>query len=589
MRRNLHQLSETEYDVLIVGAGAFGACAARDAALRGLRTALIERNDFGGGTSAECFKMVHGGIRYLQHADLKRLRASCHERSALLRIAPHLVHPLPIAIPTYGHGRRGSLFLGTGARLYDALTWGRNNGIRDRERHIDGTRILDRGEVLALFPALESPELSGAVVFEDGQMHNPARLVLAFVSSAVHAGADVANRVEALRYRWKDNTVVGARVRDTETGNEFDIRAKLTLNASGPWADYLCLQDDRFKDHQREPFSRDAYFVIDRAPAHDHALAVQGLSRDKDALLGRATRHLFMAPWRDKTLVGVWHRGFDRNPDLARVAPEEIDHWIAEVNQVHPALKIDRSEVTFANCGLVPFGETATESELSFGKESRVIDHRARDGVNGLVTLIGIRYTTARADAAQALELLLQQSGMKTSRPKTEDLPVAGGNIADFAQFAREAYAAWPAHVSRGALAGVLRNFGTDHLALLDRVKADPSAAATIPHTTTLLGEVAHAVDHEMALRLEDVVLRRTDLAGGSHPGSAALLLAANEMATRLRWSAKRTADEVHATEQILRNHLAKPAIQGAQRQPAVDAAASPQATMPAMAFLGNL
>jgi glycerol-3-phosphate dehydrogenase len=588
MRRNLEQLNNSQYDVLIIGGGAFGACAARDAALRGLRTALIERSDFGGATSAECFKMVHGGIRYLQHADLKRLRSSCHERSAFLRIAPHLVHPLPIAIPTYGRGRRGSLFLGTGARLYDALTWGRNAGIRDRERHIDGTRILDREEVLAMFPEVNHPELSGAVVFEDGQMHNPARLVLAFVTSAATAGADVANRVEAVRYLWQDDAVIGARVRDTLTGSEFDIRAKLTLNASGPWADYLCLKDERFRHHRRKPFSRDAYFIIDRPPAHDHALAIQALSRDADAILSRATRHLFMAPWRDKTLVGVWHRYFDRNPDLAQVGLDEIDQWIAEVNHMHPALKLQASEVTFANCGLVPFGEIATESELSFGKESRIIDHRARDGIMGVVTLIGIRYTTARADAARALEMLLAQADISTTRPRTEELPVTGGDIADFAKFSREAHAAWPAHVSRGALASVLRNYGTEHRALLTRIENDPSAGAVIPHTTTLLGEIAHAIDNEMALRLEDVVMRRTDLAAGCHPGSAALLTVANEMAGRLGWSAQRTADEVAATEQILRNHLAKPAIHSAQRQLAVDTAASPQPQVPAMAFLGT-
>src|ERR1044072_3385553 len=136
MQRNPAELVAQEFDVLIIGAGAFGAAAARDAALRGLRTALIERTDFGGATSAECFKMVHGGIRYLQHADVPRLRASAHERSALLRIAPHLVHPLPIAIPTYGHGRRGRGLLGAGATAYDLLTLDRNRGIPDSGRPI---------------------------------------------------------------------------------------------------------------------------------------------------------------------------------------------------------------------------------------------------------------------------------------------------------------------------------------------------------------------------------------------------------------------------------------------------------------------
>src|SRR5688500_5965981 len=134
MQRRTATLAQREYDLLIIGGGAFGAAAARDAALRGLSTVLLERHDFGGGASAECFKMVHGGIRYLQHADVPRLRASCHERSALLRIAPHLVSPLPIAIPTYGWGRSGKAFLAAGAVVYALLTLDRNSGIRDRQR-----------------------------------------------------------------------------------------------------------------------------------------------------------------------------------------------------------------------------------------------------------------------------------------------------------------------------------------------------------------------------------------------------------------------------------------------------------------------
>src|SRR5688572_6359757 len=150
MQRNPAALATEEFDVLVIGAGAFGAAAARDAALRGLRTALIERADFGGATSAECFKMVHGGIRYLQHADVPRLRASSHERSALLRIAPHLVQPLPIAIPTYGHGRPGRAFLAAGACAYDLLTLDRNAGIADPRRQIGRSRVLSRPEVLRL-------------------------------------------------------------------------------------------------------------------------------------------------------------------------------------------------------------------------------------------------------------------------------------------------------------------------------------------------------------------------------------------------------------------------------------------------------
>jgi glycerol-3-phosphate dehydrogenase len=557
MQRNPAALATQEFDVLVIGAGAFGAAAARDAALRGLRTALIERADFGGATSAECFKMVHGGIRYLQHADVPRLRASSHERSALLRIAPHLVQPLPIAIPTYGHGRQGRAFLATGATVYDLLTLDRNNGIRDRQRQIRRSRVLSRSRLLELFPHLNTAELSGAVVFEDGQMHNPARLVLAFVSSAVDAGATACNYVEATKFLWHDSAVRGVRARDRLSGEEFDVRARLTLNAAGPWADYLQNDSQHFGTWRRLPFSRDAYFIVDRAPT-EYGVAVQGLSRDKDAVLGRATRHLFAVPWRDKTLIGVWHTLFPDFPDGAHVRPEEIETWIAELNSVYPALQLSPSEVSFANCGLVPFGETATATELSFGKESRLVDHRAAHGVSGLVSLVGIRFTTARADAARALEMLLRQMPRAPRGADTARLPLAGGEIEDFAAFEAQALRTRPASVDTASMRALLRNHGARYAQVLRTQDRHEVIGACIPDSTTLLAEVRHAIEHEMAMKLEDVVMRRTELAAGSHPGRRALEAAAMEMAQHLRWSDGRMREELSATERTLARHLAR-------------------------------
>src|ERR1022692_3381455 len=150
MKRDLNALAGQAFDILVVGGGAFGAAAAWDAALRGLRVALIDQSDFGGGASAECFKIVHGGIRYLQHADVGRLRFSCAQRSTLLRIAPHLVNPLPIVIPTYGYGRQGKAFLAAGMFAYDFLTLGRNSGIVDPSRRIAGSQILSRNQILEI-------------------------------------------------------------------------------------------------------------------------------------------------------------------------------------------------------------------------------------------------------------------------------------------------------------------------------------------------------------------------------------------------------------------------------------------------------
>ncbi|WP_129775425.1 glycerol-3-phosphate dehydrogenase/oxidase [Peristeroidobacter soli] len=556
MQRTTATLARNEYDLLIIGGGAFGAAAARDAALRGLRTALIERNDFGGGASAECFKMVHGGIRYLQHADIPRLRGSCHERSALLRIAPHLVSPLPIAIPTYGYGRSGKVFLGTGARVYDLFTLDRNRGIRDPDRKIGNTRLLSRDEVLRMFPHLQTPGLSGAVVFEDGQMYNAARLVLAFVKGATEAGADVCNYAEAVRFLWSGSTVRGARVRDQLTGDEFDVRARLTLNAAGPWADYLQNDAQHFGTPKRLPFSRDAYFIIDRVPSSSHGIAIQGLSRDKDALLGRQTRHLFAAPWRDKTLLGVWHKLFPEFPDRARVLPEEIEEWMAEINTVYPTLQLKPEEVSFAHCGLVPFGETATATELSFGKESRLTDHRQAHNVNGLVSLVGIRFTMARVDAARALNLLLKQADRAPAESASDRLPLPGGDIENFASFEADACRASPPGVSMQSMQALVRNHGTQYRSVLD--EGSNATIATIPGTGTLTAEVRYAVSHEMAVHLDDVVMRRTDLAAGSHPGRAALLATAAEMGRLLSWSAERLNQEIARTEHTLQTHLAR-------------------------------
>lgn len=168
MRRSVPTLADRKYDLVVIGGGILGACAAWDAVLRGLSVVLVEAHDFCSGTSANSYKIVHGGIRYLQHGDIARLRASCRERSALLRIAPHLVQPLPIVVPTYGYGKRGKSFLGAGMFLYDALTLDRNHGIADRAGRIPRTRLLSRMDVMEQFPGLPKKGLTGGTLFWDG-------------------------------------------------------------------------------------------------------------------------------------------------------------------------------------------------------------------------------------------------------------------------------------------------------------------------------------------------------------------------------------------------------------------------------------
>src|SRR5262245_28301874 len=199
MHRNLAELERTEYELVIIGGGAAGAAATREAALRGLKVALIERGDFGSGASAHCFKVVHGGIRYIQHGDIRRLRATSRERSVFLHLAPHLVKPLPFVVPTYGVGKKSRWFLGAGMLAYDLLTADRNLNISDPSRRVHATEFFNREQTLAMFPTIPGQGLTGSASFEDGQMHNPPRLVLAFVLAAEQLGAHVANYLEAER------------------------------------------------------------------------------------------------------------------------------------------------------------------------------------------------------------------------------------------------------------------------------------------------------------------------------------------------------------------------------------------------------
>jgi len=554
MQRKPAALTAEEFDLVIVGGGIFGAAAAWDAALRGLKTALVEAKDFANGASAQCFKMVHGGIRYLQHGDLKRLNFSCNERSVLLNIAPHLVNPLPIVIPTYGNGRRGKLILSAGMRLYDALTLNRNRNITDPSRHVPNTRTLSRDEVLSLFPDIERQGLTGGAEFCDGQIYSPPRLVLAFVRSAVNAGAVACNYVEATGFLWDRKRVRGVRVRDALSGEVFDVRAKLVLNAAGPGAEYL-LEHPHFGCWQRGKFSRDAYFIVNRSCSSYHGLAVTGQTRDRDAFFSRANRHLFVVPWRNVTLIGVWHRHFPEHPDTALVLREEIDEWIAELSVTYPALDLKRNEVVHANCGLVPFGKSeSSDEDLSFGKESRFIDHAREHGVQGLVTLVGIRYTTGRGDAARALDLLLKQLPKPPPSAPTHAIPLLGGDIDDFTQLHRQAHAQRPEWLNESSLDALLRNHGSRYTRLLRQAQRDTERIAG---SNTLGVEVTHAVVEEMAQCLSDVVLRRTDLGTAAHPGFTALEQTAQRMQPLLGWSDRQRDEQVLATDQLLRAHQA--------------------------------
>jgi glycerol-3-phosphate dehydrogenase len=551
MRRDLRGLADSEFDLVVIGGGIFGAAAAWEAVQRGLSVALIERADFAGYTSANSYKVVHGGIRYIQHGDVYRIRQSAGERSAFLRVAPHLVRPLPIAIPTYGHGMKGKAALRVGVGAYDLLTVDRNRGIDDPERRISFGKGLSKRDTLDLFPNLEAGGLTGSVIFNDGQMLNPPRLVLAFVQSAVEAGAIAANYVEATGLIREGDKVTGVQAKDVLSDADFAIKAKIVLNAAGPYAEGFANKAlNKVKAGAARTYSRDACFVVNRRLfQHDVALAAQAQTHDPDAVISRGNRHLFIAPWRNYTLIGTWHVVWKKDPAEIRVEDEELQTYIDEVQAGYPGLDLTLDDVGIWNCGLVPFGENEEgATHLRYGHRSSLIDHGREDGAPNLLTLIGVRFTTGRYEAEKAIDVIAERLGARRGASSTSFTPLKGGDLpSDIEAVHQQAARDHGEQCSPEVLRSLLHHYGSGLDAVLMDIAGKSELLSPVGESAVIAGQAVHAIRHEMAQTLGDIVFRRTDLATGSYPGEAALRQIADAAAPILGWDESTIISEIDA------------------------------------------
>ncbi|HEU5039305.1 MAG TPA: glycerol-3-phosphate dehydrogenase/oxidase [Gemmatimonadales bacterium] len=546
MRRDLSHLATGDFDVVVVGGGICGAAAAWDAAQRGLSVALLERGDFSGATSAESLKVVHGGIRYLQHLDVVRVRESSRERSALLRIAPHLVHPMPFVVPTYGHGMQGGEALMAAFALLSLLTADRNRGIADPARRVPRGHLVSRRRVLEWFPGLARQGLTGAGVFYDGQMYNPPRLVWAFVRSALKAGAVAANYCEVTGFLRRDRRVTGVSVHDRLGGERFEVRGRVVINAAGPYADALLVRSGLRTPTRAIPFSRDMALVLRRRIVTDRALALQTRYHDPSAVLSRGRRHIFLVPWLGSTLVGVSSAVWREDPDRLQVPDAEVDGFLEEINEADPALRLTRDDVGLVMAGLLPIDEgNEADGNVSFGKRPLLVDNARQDGIEGLVTAIVNRYTIARGTAEEAVDLAIRKLGRGASRSHTRTTPLYGGLVRRFDQLVRDVAAELPADLPAGVAERLAHNHGSAFGDVLRVARERPEWSRTIPGSQVLRAEVIHAIRAEMACHLSDCVFRRTDLATTGDPGAEALEDAASLAGGELGWTADQRAAEL--------------------------------------------
>ena len=532
VRRDPRALAARPFDLLVIGGGIYGAVAAWDATLRGLSVAVIDRGDFGSGTSFNSAKTIHGGIRALQSGNVAALRRFARERRALARIAPHLVRPMPFVLPAYRGFSRNRVLL----RLYFALA---ERLVREGAEaagaagFLPSSRLLSRDECLARNPLIDPNGVTGGVEWFDCQMYNSDRVLFAFVASAREAGAVAVNYVEAGAALRRGSFVEGVRATDRLTGEALEVRARVVLNAAGPWAPELDARlAPRAGGRLCGLLSKAMNFVIASPLPGAHAVAGPA-----------GGRLLFVAPWRGYAIVGTSHDRHAGGADRLELERREIDAFLAAVNVAFPALALAAGDVRLVHRGLLPASPRGDGARLE--TRSVVVDHRC-DGIHGLISVLGVRYTTARETAQRAVDLAVEQLARVANPCRTAVAPLVGGDMADFDAFLRAAKASRNDAVPARTRERLARTYGTRHRVVLDRLRAAAEDRAPLGAACAVtVGEVRHAVREEMAVRLSDVLLRRTEAGSAGYPGDDAVAAAARILAAELEWSPQRTATEV--------------------------------------------
>ena len=474
MKRDLGALSAREHDVLVIGGGIHGAFAAWDAAQRGLATALVEAEDFGAGTSWNSLKTIHGGLRYLQSADLPRMRESIRERRTLLAIAPELVRPLRFVVPAYGHGLKGREALALALFANDLVSADRNRGLPEAQRIPTG-RSLSRDEFLRLVPGVPAQDLTGGGAWTDAQVESSERLLVGVLHAASAEGASLANHARVSGALRRDGRVAGVQVLDALGGGVLDIRARQVLNAAGPGMDDVLVTLGVRR--APVPLLRALNLVLNRTLAKGHGIGALS-----------AGRYLFLVPWRERAMIGT-----DYVPAGAPADPREADRFLEEAARAFPWAELRAADVALVHRGRVP-GLDAKRLAV----RHVLLDHAA-EGAPGLVSVQGVKYTTARAVAEETVDLLCRKLG---------------------------------------------------------RARRSRTAATRLLHARPLEGDLVErsreAAREEMAMTLADAVLRRLDLGTAGPPAAAEIHTVALTLATELGWNPARVEAEKQALAAVL-------------------------------------
>jgi glycerol-3-phosphate dehydrogenase len=476
----LDRLAGEPFDVLIVGGGITGAGVALDAAARGLRTALVERDDFASGTSSKSSKLVHGGLRYLEQREFGLVYEALAERQVALRNAPHLVHVLPFLVPILTRDgiidRRIARLLGTAMWMYD-LT----GGLRIRKRH----ERISKADALTHMPTLREENLSGAYLYYDAQTDD-ARLTLTVARTAEAHGATIVNHatVTGLLKDTADR-VRGAHV--VADGREVEVRAACVVNAAGVWSDDVRALDEGVHPSSIRP-AKGVHVTLPWSKVRNDIAAIVPVRHDR--------RSVFVVPWGDFTYVGTTDTDYEGPLDDPQCDASDVAYLLGALNGVL-AEPVSQDDVVGTWAGLRPL--------LRAAGSARTADLSRRHGVrvseSGVVTITGGKLTTYRRMAADTVDEVQRRLGGKPTRCPTKHLPLLGG----------EGFTPGPATNEPSLHEHLAGRYGTEAALVLELVERDPALSEPlVPGLPYVRAEAVHAVRHEMARTLDDVLSRRT-------------------------------------------------------------------------------
>jgi len=529
---NRRPLEGEVFDVVVIGGGISGVAIARECARGGKRTLLVEQNDFAAGTTSRSTRIIHGGLRYLEHGDIVQVRESLKERGRLLRQYPHQVRPLQFLLALDQHSRRSALAVRTGLWLYRTMGGSTTAAAKREASQAMLERLLDKGRRFSVLS------------FDDAQCEFPERLVAEWLVEAGEAGCEVRNHTQVLRVEVRDGMAAGAWLRDQCSGQEARIRSQWIVNATGPWADRVCQASAIETRGPMVGGVRGSHIVLSGTAGMPEAAMYT------EAVDGRP---VFVVPWNGQTLVGTTE--VPDGGDPARVQPtgQEIDYLLRSFRQLFPQRAVLEGDILFAFAGVRPLPSSTGANFAALSRKHQLHDH-ADDGAAGMTSVIGGKLTTAGWVARECAVKI----GVRVPKPTAPAL--ASGESVDDLIEQWVTQTAQEGGISRETAHGLVDWFGRRSLEIARAARGREELRARLcPHTPHIVAEAMHAFAAEQALTLSDVLLRRVPVALGRCWSEECGRVAAQRIAKALGWDDYRAGRELEQFEAEYRTFLQKP------------------------------